>query len=738
MKKIIYFILLCLSFFLISCNDKEETNNNKETENPVSITKSEEPSTNKTETNVADIDYENIIANALDLIKIPSVINNDIELLEEISYDKYTIKLYWVGSNHLSNTGEILQDYEEYHEVIKVMGELEGKRVVKEFNVTIEALDIVNKISEYVNSITLPEVIKEDLHLFDDFELKDALIEYSCDSLSIDANGHFIPTSSSDDYVKEIKVIITYNSNKYEYSLGTAIIPSMEYLCNEAFDNVNIPDRITNDLDLPIKYGLVTIEWKSSNTRILTNNGELKYVSSETSIKLTSCYYIENEYGDYFLDYNYFIKAAPWDFNRRCDLVFDSIYVPSEAKFDIYLVSELDYDILCKWQSSDEGLLTNYGHVINDQENDKEVILTLTLYCLDSSDTFTKEYSILIYHLEESDMEAAFYNHNLIDRVSEYVSSNLSGLVVENGKAKLASGALVGTYDSKVFTTLDFRRVVGSFSCITSTDATCELAISIRVNDTWSKYFSYGEFGIGRNNLYYNQNDTLSYMDTDMIEPNSGLSGNGVKYRVTLRRTSATANSPELSMVTLALFLNNYTYSVDTSNLPNAADWDVPRLYQNDVPKIGSVICSATTTTMLLKFAGFDFSDKGYTYEHEYMANIVADRGHNNPTYGNWSYNMMAAGGYGVNAYVGTMYSWDEIRYHLANVGPIGCSIAGNFGLYSTNGHLIVVRGYRVENGSTTVICNDPNVKGTYYEVTLQTFLNCWRGVVYVIEYDKL
>ena len=318
------------------------------------------------------------------------------------------------------------------------------------------------------------------------------------------------------------------------------------------------------------------------------------------------------------------------------------------------------------------------------------------------------------------------------------MKTNLSGLVYENDKVKLASGALVGTYDSKVWETLEFRRVVGSFSCITSEKATCELEISIRVKGTWSKYFTYGEFGLGRNNLYYNQTDTLSYMDTDMIEPNSGLAGDGVKYRITLRRETSDTPSPELSLVGLALFLNNYTYAVDTTNLPDFIDWDVPRLYQNDVPGIGNVICSATTTCMLLKFAGFDFSDKGYKYEHEYMASIVADRGHNNPTYGNWSYNMMAAGGYGVNAYVGKMYSWDEIRYHLANVGPIGCSISGNFGLYTTGGHLIVIRGYKIENGATTVICNDPNVKGTYYEVTLDMFLRCWGSVVYIIEYDKL
>ena len=83
------------------------------------------------------------------------------------------------------------------------------------------------------------------------------------------------------------------------------------------------------------------------------------------------------------------------------------------------------------------------------------------------------------------------------------------------------------------------------------------------------------------------------------------------------------------------------------------------------------------------------------------------------------------------------MYSWEEMRDYLANYGPLGCSIKssnGEFG-YKTNGHLIVVRGYRInEAGYTTVICNDPAVKGVYYEVRLDQLMACWRGVVYVVE----
>ena len=66
--------------------------------------------------------------------------------------------------------------------------------------------------------------------------------------------------------------------------------------------------------------------------------------------------------------------------------------------------------------------------------------------------------------------------------------------------------------------------------------------------------------------------------------------------------------------------------------------------------------------------------------------------------------------------------------------------------LYNTNGHLIVDRVYSVVDGKTYVICNDPNINQrfgndkdgnpyfVYYEFPLETFMNFWRGTIYVVE----
>ena len=587
--------------------------------------------------------------------------------------------------------------------------------------------------------IVIPNEIYEDLELKDSY-IYDGIkydVTYEMDNEALNDNGEINPDSDN-DIIVNIKVNVSDGKTVKSFDYNNRKVMSMKNIVSSAKSKVNIPDVVNKDLSFPSSIGKVRVRWSTSNVDVIGRNGACSYVSEDTNVIITATFSMKNDFDISFSEteeYNIVVKR--WDAQTRYEKVLDSIVVPDTAIYDINLKSKLDYDVDCIWESSDESSISNIGKV-NRSNSDKDITLKLTMCCSDSSEKKELTYNVKVLKYETTEGEMNFNKHVLINRANELNTSKMNNLKYNGEKVVLSDGALSGTYESEVYNTLEFRRVVGSFSCITSENATCELAISIKVDGEWSKYFTYGEFGLGRNNLYYNQTDTKSYMDTDMIEPKSGYKGGGVKYKITLKRDSLSTKSPELSLVALALFIIDYNYVVDTSNLPDSVDWDLPKLYQHDVPGIGGVICSATTTTMLLKFAGYDFSDKGYQYEHQYMANMVADRGHNNPTYGNWSYNMMAAGAFGINAYVGKMYSWDEIRYYLANNGPIGVSIGGNFGIYSTDGHLLVLRGYRIENGETTVICNDPNVKGVYYEVSLEIFLRCWGSVVYIMEFDNI
>ena len=88
-----------------------------------------------------------------------------------------------------------------------------------------------------------------------------------------------------------------------------------------------------------------------------------------------------------------------------------------------------------------------------------------------------------------------------------------------------------------------------------------------------------------------------------------------------------------------------------------------------------------------------------------------------------------------------------KICYTISIPRPNGCNIAGDVyhldqRLYNTGGHLIVVRGYRIDsNGNITILVNDPNVNSrfgsqffVYIEMTEARFKQVWRSVFYVIE----
>lgn len=332
-----------------------------------------------------------------------------------------------------------------------------------------------------------------------------------------------------------------------------------------------------------------------------------------------------------------------------------------------------------------------------------------------------------------------FLNHNFIARANDLVKFETTNIKQDGKYLVIIDKSKKGTILSPVIETNKFSEIVGSWSCITNPISTIELEIAVRINDSWSKFFTYGEWGLGFENLYYNQDDEKVHMSVDEIICKNDNLADAFKFKITLKKDA------KLSLVCCMLRIPNYTYDVDASNLPDYVCYDVPCLNQTVVPVIGHEICSATTATMLLKYKGFSFKDKD-EYEHRYIASLVADNGHHSPTYGNWVFAIATIGAFGVDSYVARHYSWEELKIHLAKVGPVGASIRGDTGLYKTGGHLIVVRGYREENGKTYVICNDPYIDSrygndkngkplfVYYEFPLEVFNAFHRGVIYVIE----
>lgn len=169
------------------------------------------------------------------------------------------------------------------------------------------------------------------------------------------------------------------------------------------------------------------------------------------------------------------------------------------------------------------------------------------------------------------------------------------------------------------------------------------------------------------------------------------------------------------------------------------ADWvrDLPVPFrgqgEDDVPRaIRELICSPTSTSMVLAFYGIDRP----TAEN---AAAIYD-----PTYdlfGNWGRAVARAGELGLDAYLTRFRDWDAVHRMIARGAPVIASIRFDRGqvkgfLYeSTEGHLLVIRGFK-PNGD--VIVNDPARKdqGNAVVYPAPEFAKAWfpqGGVAYII-----
>lgn len=682
---------------------------------------------------VEEVNKEEIVDNALLLVTFDEVISENIELLNKVVVDEKEVALkYEVSSDVISSEGVVNQPLFDEKVTIKCIASYEDVEKSKSFEVVVKGLGDENILEDIKKDITdkLFTNVYQDIEIKETYTYlgKELQVKYQFSKDLISENGKVVIPENDEEL--DVVVTITYGVKDYTIEIKSVKVLSYETQLLEAYNAIEMPKEINDNIQLITKYKNVVIEWTTDNSRVLTSEGELKYVKEAVEVEFAAMFILSTEDDEHFYDAVYTILCKPYAPEKRLELAEQLISVPQEISSNITLTNEFKYDVVGTWKSSNPDIISNIG-LVNQSEKDEHVELLLTLVCDDVTKDLT--FTVTVKKADLDGCEKYFGGHNLVDRATDFDSKGFNNVELQGDRLVLKEGALEGYYESNTYKVRDFFCVVGSYSCISSTDATGELLVSIRVGENWSKYITYGEWGLGLNNLYYNDSDSVAKLSTDEIFSVGG-DADAIKYKFVMKRKSAETESPKLLLVAFAIEMNNYSYPIDTTDLPTQKDYDLPKLYQHDVPVIGDSICSATTTTMLLKNKGFDFSNKGYTYEHEFMANMVADRGHNNPTYGNWSYNMIAAGAFGVEAYVARMYSWEELKAYLATNGPVGASIAGNFGIYTTGGHLIVVRGYREENDQTYVICNDPNVKGVYYEVTLSIFMNTWRNVVYIVE----
>ena len=294
-------------------------------------------------------------------------------------------------------------------------------------------------------------------------------------------------------------------------------------MLEQAANTVTFPEVIRGDINLPKEVAGFYAEWNTSNKKVLTKEGIYTYVEEniEVTLSLTLIYGNDEE----FYDKDYVVIVGPYEDTVAVEVAKGEYEFVSEIKTNyIKLPKEFNYGVTGTWSVNKEFINVETGEI---SEIAEEQIVKFTLKLQKGEAVQTIVYTVVVFPY--TGFRAV--GHNIVEEAKDF-KGTFENVEFVNGKVVLVDGATSGTYTSVEIDTLKFEEVVGSWNCITGLDRTCELKVSVCINGTWSKYFTYGEWGLGKDNYYYNQTDTNVKMSVDEIILLNGKQGEKIKYQV--------------------------------------------------------------------------------------------------------------------------------------------------------------------------------------------------------------
>lgn len=186
--------------------------------------------------------------------------------------------------------------------------------------------------------------------------------------------------------VDEVKV--------YDSALSEAEVQAVynEDLVKSDAEKLTLPATASQDLALPASgnSGLTTVTWKSGNTDVITDDGDVKRPAQETKVAMTAT--ITKGSATTTKTIEVTVPAAnPNDDIQiyKDQLTLNAGYVSSDITLP---ATSGEADVT--WETSDADVMTKYG-VINRTDKNQEVTLTATL-TLDGTASVTKEFKLVV------------------------------------------------------------------------------------------------------------------------------------------------------------------------------------------------------------------------------------------------------------------------------------------------------------------------------------------------------
>ncbi len=309
-----------------------------------------------------------------------------------------------------------------------------------------------------------------------------------------------------------------------------------------------------------------------------------------------------------------------------------------------------------------------------------------------------------------------------------------------------------------VRTPFAFDQLVASWNATTPSGTWIDVQLRASGASRQTKWYTLAIWSSGDDTIHRTtlkgQDDGDGRVNVDTFEKASNAAElTSYELRVVLHRAVGITATPAVSLLT-AVASRTARYAIPSAFGGAARDLDVPTLSQEThtghYPEYdggGEAWCSPTSTAMVLGFwktgpsasdlAAFPGPSHGdgqvdhaarYTYDWSYKGA------------GNWPYNTAYAAGYGLEGFITRLRSLTEAERFIEAGIPLIASINGalpGFLFTSTNGHLLVIRGFTA-NGD--VITNDPAVRANAQARKVYAradFERVWlggsTGTVYVI-----
>lgn len=333
-------------------------------------------------------------------------------------------------------------------------------------------------------------------------------------------------------------------------------------------------------------------------------------------------------------------------------------------------------------------------------------------------------------------MYSAVSTTTILEQAHDFNTAKLQGLVLEQGRLKLAPNVQVGSLSGMVANLSAYDELIPSWNALTP--AGSSLSLEVKPSGA-ERFYSFGTWqsAAGRSSLN-GQKDRFGQILSDTLRlPQKATA---FEYRLTLKATGA---SPSLSLLAFNTSARSQKLA-GAGAAGNPALWNtalaVPSrsqmLYKPDKngKNGGEVWCSPTSTSMILAYNGINISVPAAakaTYDAAYDGT------------GNWPFNTAFAAEQGLRAVITRFANLREAEPYIAAGVPLGVSLGWKKGelpgaaISSSEGHLMVLVGF---DSKGNPILNDPaaatdaGVRRSYPRAAFERlWLSHSGGLVYLI-----